>query len=143
VRNLNYGSDEATAVLEQLVPRITYKHWRFELAEVTRGQGCGGLTLKIMAEVPCSVSGETIEFLHLMPVLPANYDEENWTGWIFEQIRMVELHESMELFKVDGEAPYFSEHAPRRNPYAMRLIKTPEQRDALAVPYHGGEPDYG
>jgi hypothetical protein len=143
MRNLNYGSDEALAVLKALVPRVTYRNWRFELAEVTRGQGCGGLTLKISAEVPCSLTGEPIEFLHLMPVLPANYDEENWTYWIFEQIRMVELHESMEFFQIDGVAPYFSEHAPGRNPYAMRLVKTPEQRDTPALTYHGGPPEYG
>jgi hypothetical protein len=143
-RNFNYGPDSAVEILQRLVPRVSYKPgWSFELHEIDRGQGCGGLTLCIGATVPNSVSpGEDTKILHLMPVLPAAYDEESWMLWIFEQIEMVEHHEAMEFFRVDGEAPYFSEHAPGRNPYALRLVKTPEQRDAEAVPWVGGAPSF-
>ena len=144
-RNWNYGPDDALAVLEALVPRITYKPgWSFDLCEIDRGQGCGGLTLVIQAIVPDSVNddGETVGVCHLMPVLPAAYDEESWLYWIFEQIQMVEAHEAMEFYRLDGVAPYFSEHAPGRNPYALMRVKSPEQRDAPAVPWSGGPPAY-
>jgi hypothetical protein len=143
VRNRNYGPDASMEILAELVPRITYKpSWTFVLTEIDRGQGCGGTTLLIGATVTDSVSGGTTNVLHLMPVLPAAYDEESWLYWIFEQIQMVELHEAMEFFQVDGVAPYFSEHAPGRNPYALMRVKSPEQRDAPAASWSGGAPRY-
>ncbi len=59
---------------------------------------------------------------------------------MFEQIEMVEHHESMEFFKVDGKAPYFSDHGPGRNPYARMRIKPESQPMEAAEPYYGREP---
>jgi hypothetical protein len=88
VRNRQVGPDEATDVLAQLVPRITYKPgWTFKLEEISRGQGCEGLTLLISATVPDTCTpGEETTFVHLMEVPAANYNERNWRRWILEQI---------------------------------------------------------
>lgn len=139
MRNRQIGPDDAADVLAALVPRVTYKPgWTFQLAEVDRGQGCQGLTLMIGATVPESFGRGTVDILHLMPVLPAAYDEESWARWILEQIEMVERHEMLEFFRVDGQQPYFPAHGPGQNPYAMRLITTPDRAHAEATPWYGG-----
>jgi hypothetical protein len=140
VRNRQVGPSDAAQVLADLVPRISYKPgWSFALAEIDRGQGCEGLTLVISFTSPDSLNPSVMtEGVHLMPVLPAAYDEESWTYWIFEQIQMVESHESMEFYRVEGKQPYFPEHGPGRNPYRCASIKTQEQVDAEAVPWVGG-----
>jgi hypothetical protein len=141
VRNRQVGPDDAADILARLVPRITYKPgWTFELAEISRGQGCEGLTLMIGATVSDSFGNGTVGVLHLMPVLPAAYDEESWIRWILEQILLVEQHEALEFFRVDGEQPYFPEHGPGRNPYSIAQIKTPEQAQTPATPWSGGAP---
>lgn len=143
MRSRQLGPDKATAVLAGLVPRITYKPgWTFELREIDRGQGCEGLTLCIGATVKDSTTDGQVSILHLMPVLPAAYDEDTWLGWILEQVLLVEQHEAMEFLKVDGDAPYFPEHAPGRNPYTVTRIKTREQAHAAAKPWSGGPATY-
>ena len=142
MRNRQVGPDDAAAVLAKLVPRITYKPgWSFALEEIDRGQGCEGLTLVIRFTSPDSLDpSKTTEGVHLMPVLPAAYDEESWMFWIFEQIQLVEQHEAMEFFRVAGDQPYFPEHAPGRNPYRVATIKSREQVEQPAAPWHGGSP---
>lgn len=139
MRNRQVGPDSATEVLAALVPRCSYKDWTLDLQELSRGQGCEGLTLLIGATVPDSTRpGETTSVLHLMPVLPAAYCEEAWIGWVFEQIRLVELHESMEHFRVDGVAPFFADHGPGRSPYEVMRVKPGSQPEEVAVPWSGG-----
>jgi hypothetical protein len=145
MRNLQRGNPESTAILAALLPRISYKPgWSFALQELERGQGCEGLTLMIGAQLTDSSNpGETVGVLHLMPVLPAAYDEASWIGWILEQISLVEQHETLEFFQVDGEAPFFPGHGPGRNPYGVSRViaalpKTHETAYAAAVPWHGG-----
>jgi hypothetical protein len=141
MRNLQKGNEQATDILAALVPRITYKDWTFTLQEVSRGQGCEGLTLVIEATVPDTCNpGETVTFAHLMPVLPANYDERNWTRWVLEQILMVEKHESLEWFRVDDRQAYFPSHAPGENPYAMVEVRTEAEAFADAQPWYSGPP---
>lgn len=133
-----YGPRESVAILREIVPTIAYKPgWTFELEDVDRGQGCGGLTLMIGATVPNSVADGTVGILHLMPVPPAAYDRETWVRWILDQILLVEKHEAMEFYRVGGEAPFFPEHAPGRDPYAVAMVKTQEQVDAPAKPWVG------
>ena len=141
-RNLQKGNEEATDILARLVAGLTYKPtWQFRLQEIQRGQGCEGLTLMISGRAPDSWDPSSeIEFLHLFPVLPAAYDEDSWKHWILECVLMVEKHETMEFLKFDGEATFFSEHAPGRNPYMTGFTKTPEQAIAPPVPWNGGPP---
>lgn len=141
MRNRQVGPDEATNVLAELVPRVTYKPgWTFTLAEVSRGQGCEGLTLMIGATVKNSFADSNVDVLHLMPVLPAAYDEESWTRWILEQILLVEQHEALEFFRIDGDQPYFPEHSPGRSPYSIAQVKTREQAHKPAITWEGGMP---
>jgi hypothetical protein len=144
MRNRQVGPDEATAVLAALVPRITYKPgWTFRLEEIDRGQGCQGLTLIISCNAPDSFGDGNVGLCHLMPVLPANYDEDAWTGWILEQIMLVEQHEALEFFERDGEKVFFPGHAPGRNPYGVaRVIQgldvDKERAYQAATPWYGG-----
>ena len=140
MRNRQVGSDTATAILADLVTRLTYKHWKFELREISRGQGCEGLTLLISAQVPDSFGNGTTEFMHLMPVLPANYDEAAWTGWLLEQILLVEKHEALEFFEIDGEKVFFPFHGPGGNPYETHRVVTHEQAHNPATPWTGTDP---
>ena len=139
MRNRQVGPDEAAAVLAELIPRITYKDWSLSLREVSRGQGCEGLTLIIEASVPDTTPGssETITFAHLFPVLPAAYNEANWTRWVLECLIAVEQHEALEWFCVDGERPYFPSHAPGENPYTVERVngKTTASAYAPAAPW--------
>jgi|SRR6185312_3858195 len=140
MRNKQVAPSDSAQVLADLVPRISYKPgWHFKLSEIDRGQGCEGLTLIIsfMSSDSLDHSKQT-EGVHLMPVLPAAYDEEAWLYWIFEQIQMVESHESMEFFCCDGTQPFFPDHGPGRNPYALHRIKYERQIREPAVPWLGG-----
>jgi hypothetical protein len=106
MRNRQVGPASAAQVLADLVPRTTYKPgWTFKLEEISRGQGCEGLTLLISATVPdtCTPGAETT-FVHLMEVPAANYNERNWRRWILDQILKVEKHESLEWLRID-DAP--------------------------------------
>ena len=140
MRNLQKGNEESTDILHALIPRISYKHWKFSLQELNRGQGCEGLTLVIRAEVPDSFGNGMTEFCHLMPVLPCAYDEDAWIGWVLEQILMVEKHESLEFFEVDGHKPFFPYHRPGGNPYEVHRVITEEQAHSPATPWSGGGP---
>jgi hypothetical protein len=100
----------------------------------------------IGATLPDSTAdGQTVTVLHLMPVLPAAYDEDSWTAWVMEQIHLVEQHEMLEFFKVDNYAPFWPGHAPGRNPYGVSRVihalpKTHEQAHTPATPWYGGKP---
>lgn len=133
------GPPESAAILADLVARTTYKPgWTLELRELDREQGSQGLTLCISATVPDSLHpGQTVSFLHLMPVMPAAYDAETWTRWLLDQLLLVEQHEALEFFKVDGNAPFFPEHAPGRNPYTIAQVKSHDQAHAPAQPFYG------
>lgn len=144
MRNRQAGPDASTAILADLVSRITYKPgWTFRLDDIDRGQGCHGLTLLIGATLTDSSNPyATVGVMHLMPVLPAAYDEASWIGWLFEQIQLVEQHEALEFFQIDGEAPLFPGHGPGRNPYGVSRViaaptKTHDVAYAPAVPWVG------
>lgn len=140
MRNRQVGPSESAAILANVVSEVAYKpNWRFELSELNRGQGCEGLTLVISFTGPNSLNpDEETEGVHLMPVLPAAYNREAWIGWVFEQIRLVEKHESAEFFAVGDERPFFADHGPGRSPYEVMRIKRPEQIEEEAEPWFGG-----
>jgi hypothetical protein len=139
MRNRQVGPDESTEILRGLVQRLTYKpKWRFDLAELDREQGSQGLTLCISADgIPNSLDpSTTTSFLHLMPVFPAAFNERAWQRWLLEQILLVERHESLEFFKIDGESPYFPAHGPGDDPYTVMEIRTRDEAHAPALPFH-------
>ena len=111
-RNHQAGPSDAAQTLADLIPRITYKNWKLTLTECDRGQGSQGLTLIIEGTVPDSLHpGRTVTFAHLMPVAPAAYNQSAWKRWVLEQILLVEKHETLEHFKIDGRGPLESRHA--------------------------------
>lgn len=138
MRNKQTGPAAPADVLADVVSRVTYKPgWTFTLTDIDRGQGCEGLTLLIGANVPDSWGSANIDILHLMPVPAAAYDAETWARWVLEQVFLVERHEAMEFLKLDGVAPFFPEHGPGRDPYAVAAVKSREQAHAAAVPWLG------
>lgn len=117
-------------VLETLVGRLRYKAgWRFWLAGLDRGQGSRGLTMVIHITVPDSYHpDETISVNHYMLVPPAAYDLRSWRRWLLDQILLVERHEAVEFFTIDGEKPYAPSHGPGNDPYLVREVGTDEDR---------------
>lgn len=110
-------------VLEELVSKITYRPgWMFQLSYMDRGQGSKGLTLVIITKGYNSyhpADGEFYRVSHYMPVPPAAYDRRSWQRWLFDQILLVERHEAMEFFIIDGIRPYAPHHGPGNDPYII------------------------
>lgn len=107
--------------LISLVKRLRYKAgWEFDLVDMDRGQGCGGLTLVIVIDVPDSYHPEQMfRVQHFMIVPAAAYDERSWCRWLLAQILLVEQHEACEFFQIGGERPYAPNHGPGRDPYTI------------------------
>lgn len=110
-------------VLAELVEALAYRPgWTFILADIDRGQGSVGLTLDIVTLGYDSYHperGERYSVHHYMPVPPAAFDRRSWQRWLFEQILLVERHEAMEFFAVDGARPYAPHHGPGNDPYIV------------------------
>jgi hypothetical protein len=116
--------------LAGLIDGLTYKErWQFSLEELDRGQGSAGLTLCILITTPDSYHPKEIRrVMHYFPVPPAAYDVRSWRRWLFEQVLLVETHEAMEFFTIDGEKPYAPSHGPGNDPYLVREIGTDVDR---------------
>lgn len=113
---------EGLDILDDLLSRLTYREgWKFALErDFYRGQGSRGDTLVITVTVPNSVHPEdTISVRHFMLVPPASYNERSWKWWLFQQIGLVEQHERMEFFQLDGKAVYPPAHGPGNDPYLI------------------------
>ncbi len=117
-------------VLAELVAVLKYKPgWHFALYDLDRGQGSKGLTLVITVHTPDSYQPDrTIAVAHYMIVPPAAYDARSWRRWLFEQVLLVERHEAMEFFTVDGDKPFAPNHGPGRDPYTVHEVGTDEDR---------------
>jgi hypothetical protein len=111
------------AALEHLVERLAYRPgWQFVLTHMDRGQGSEGLTLDIITLGYDSYHperGESYRVHHYMPVPPAAFDERSWRHWLFEQILLVERHEAMEFFRLDGRPCFPPAHGPGNSPYLV------------------------
>jgi hypothetical protein len=118
--------------LRNLVSRLAYRPgWKIALEDIDRGQNSKGLTLIITTLGYDSYHperGETYRVHHYMPVSPAAYDERSWRRWLFDQLLLVERHEAMEFFAIDGERPYAPSHGPGNDPYIVREIGTETDR---------------
>jgi len=111
--------------LANLVGACEYRPgWLVSLQDMDRGQGSKGLTLVITTATIDSYSGEPIRVNHLFPVPPAAYDRRSWLRWLFEQFLLVERHECMEFFQIDGDRPYAPSHGPGNDPYLVRDLGT-------------------
>jgi hypothetical protein len=118
------------AELARLVEQLRYKAgWHFSLRDLDRGQGSEGLTLVITITGPDSYHPErTISVNHYMLVPPASYNERSWLWWLFNQILLIEQHEAMEFFQIDGDRPYGPLHGPGNDPYLIQVLSTDEER---------------
>lgn len=126
------------AILSRLVASLAYKKgWRFQLADLDRGQGSEGLTLVINITGPNSYRPwVTISVNHYMPVPPAAYDMRSWRRWLLDQVLLVERHEACEFFRLhvdendnlaDADSgyaarPYAPSHGPGNDPYLVREL---------------------
>lgn len=110
-------------ILHELVGQVAYRPgWQFKLGHLDRGQGSEGLTLDIITLGYDSYHpdrGQTYGVHHFMPVPPAAFDRRSWQRWLFEQVLLVERHEAMEFFVIDGERPYAPHHGPGNDPYIV------------------------
>lgn len=133
------GPTEALAILKRLVASLAYKPgWKFMILDMDRGQGCAGTTLAITTTQPDSWDHtKTVPLWHSMPVPAAAYNEQAWTRWLLEQILLVEKHEAMEFFKINGEAPFFPSHGPGWHPYDTREVITRDNAFAESAVWTG------
>jgi hypothetical protein len=111
-------------VLAGLVDRLEYRDgWAFTLTDTDRGQGSKGLTLVISIRCPDSYGRKAPEWAggvtHYMLVPPAAYNERSWRRWLFDQVGLVELHERMEFFKIDGQPAHPPAHGFGNDPYLL------------------------
>lgn len=111
------------AELATLVADLVYRPgWTFDLLDWDRGQGSKGLTLIITT---CGYDsyhpdrGESYRVNHYMPVPPASFDRRSWLNWLFNQLLLVEKHECMEFFTIDGVKPMAPAHGPGNDPYLV------------------------
>lgn len=132
--------------LQNLVDSLVYRPgWEFRLARLDRGQGSIGLTLVITTlgyDAYHPERGETYRVSHYMLVPPAAYNRASWRMWLFEQLLLVEKHESMEFFAFrqdhniapDGTAedvlwrPYAPNHGYGWDPYLVTETATDADR---------------
>lgn len=108
--------------LDELVARLEYrKWWTFRLENLDRGQGSIGLTLIIRTHGADSYDSNNEDYRvnHYFPVPPAAYNERSWQRWLLDQVLLVERHECMEFFKIDGVRPYAPHHGPGNDPYTV------------------------
>lgn len=101
------------------------------LDDYDRGQGCRGMTLDVVTWGLDSYHperGETYRVHHFFIVPAAAYNKRSWQRWLFDQLMLVELHEGMEGFVIDGSRPYSPNHGEGHDPYIIRELATDEER---------------
>lgn len=127
--------------LIELVKHVSYRPgWNFQLRDTTRDWShdesgreidaiAGGLTLIITVLTPDSYNHENqIRVAHYFAVPAATYAMTSWRRWLFEQVLLVERHEAMEFFEVDGVKWYAPNHGPGEDPYRITELTTDEAR---------------
>ena len=125
--------------LADLVSRLSYREsegWKVwlddDLQRDKPGRHTGesrGMTLVVQRCGPDSYSPKSVIAVnHYFAVPPATYDARSWQWWLFEQIGLVELHERMESFLIDGKPAYPPAHGPGNSPYLVLEYGTDEDR---------------
>lgn len=113
--------------LRDLVEACRYRHgWYVTLFDdYDRGQGSKGLTLVVTTMAYDTYNPtEQLRVNHLFPVPPAAFDRRSWQWWLFNQLLLVEQHECMEFFQIDGVRPYAPMHGPGNDPYLITVERT-------------------
>ncbi len=124
--NRQLGPPDSADALIDVVARVSYKpDWSFRVADIERPTeqcaGSRGLTLCIAAEVVNSYHPKHMTRVeHWLPVPPIAYDRPTWERWVLDMILLVEQHEALEFFRVDGELIYGPAHGPLQNPYTIK-----------------------
>jgi hypothetical protein len=106
--------------LEDVLARLQFAQpgWTFELRECEKHAGARGLTLVISIETTDAYHpGEPYTVTHYLSVPPASHDFRNWARWVLEMILLVQRHEAMEAFVIDGERPFAPGHGGGHDPY--------------------------
>lgn len=103
-------------VLKDLIARLKYREWIFELVHHD-GVLCVNVTTKGIDSYNSDNTNYRVH--HYMQVPPATYNEKCWRRWLFDQCVLIETHEAMEFFKIDGKRPYAPHHGPGNNPYTI------------------------
>ena len=132
VPNHQHGPDGSADLLINVVSRITYKPgWIITLFDGPRTHehlaGGSGLTLRVQfMAVNSTDPNELVNLDHYFAVPPAAYDRETWERWVLDCLIQMETHECLEMFKVDGFAPYFPPHGDQngRSPYTIQRRPT-------------------
>lgn len=128
--------------LEGLVARLGYKPgWQFELGVTDRRQGGRGLTLMIY--VTCEDIyhlGQPLTFRRDMPVPAVEYSRRSWQRWLLDQIMLVEQHETLEAFMIDGERVYAPLHGQGDNEYLITEPVDPADRKSAYLCQYGEPP---
>lgn len=103
-------------MLQNLVSRLKYREWRFDLVEHD-----GSLCIDVLTKGIDSYNPDDDNYRvhHYMQVPPASYNEQSWRRWLFNQILLIERHEACEFFKIDGKRPYAPHHGPGNDPYTV------------------------
>lgn len=135
MKNEQHGPPHAADALAAVVSSVTYKPgWRLWLADMDRPTehyaGSSGLTLCIAADVPDStkVDGDWIprdgrtNVEHWFHIPPVSWKRPAWERWVLDCLLLVERHEAMEFFRVDGEAVFFPAHGSGANPYEIARV---------------------
>lgn len=126
--NTQTGPPGSADLLQDVVSRATYKPgWAISLEHMGRGgehlAGGEGLTLRVRFSCEDSTRpGASTQLDHLFAVPPASYNRETWERFVLNCLILVETHEAMEFFKVDGRAPFFPAHGTANgfNPYTIQ-----------------------
>lgn len=129
--NTQIGPAGSSELIKEVVKSITYKPgWTIECEHMVRQfehlAGGEGLTLRIQFRAVDSTDPtREVGLDHYFAVPPAMYDRETWERWVFDCIAQMEIHEAMEMFKVDGWAPFFPPHGNMngRSPYTIERRK--------------------
>ena len=133
LENTQTGPRGSADLLGEVVGRITYKEgWTFALDDIPRETehlaGSRGLTLRITATVEDSYepgSRTTVE--HWFAVPPAAYDAPTWVRWVLDCVLLVEQHEALEFFRLDGKLTHPPAHGIGRNPYTIEAQRSRSQ----------------
>lgn len=140
----NTQSAPYPAELAALVAQCQYRPgWEVRLKDIIRDPATThsgesrGLTLIITTQGYDSYHQDwppQYQVNHYFPVPPATYNRASWQHWLFEQFCLVETHEAMEFFVIDGERPLAPNHGPGESPY---IVHDPTDATARATSFRG------